>query len=148
LSDARRGFLKRSSCLRRGKTLRGGNSTLSFFAMNSRRPTPHEGPGKYIRPTITRVITQCSEHYRDGKFRIDFHRRAMQSEHWAADFAARADGDDHIFTQFYNHVGTHLTLATQNKTLTNGSALAPLSSPGQLTVPRFYGERATVTLHI
>jgi hypothetical protein len=99
-----------------------------------------------IRTTITRVITQCPERYRGEKFRIDFLRRALQSEPWAADPIARADGDDHTFTQFYNNVANRLTLSTQNKTLWDGSTIArPSPSAGQLPIPIFYGERVTYT---
>jgi hypothetical protein len=98
-----------------------------------------------LRKTITRVITQCPERYRGEKFRIDFFRRAIQSEPWAADPIARADGDDHSFTQFYNNVATRLTLATQNNTLPSDSARLSSHSAGQLPIPSFFGERVTYT---
>jgi hypothetical protein len=101
---------------------------------------------KAIRTTITRVITQCLERYRGEKFSTDFLRHAQQSEPWAADPIARADLDDHTFTQFYNNVATRRTLATQNKTLLGGSTIArPCYSVNQLPIPSFYGERVTYT---
>jgi hypothetical protein len=101
-----------------------------------------------IRTTITRVITQCPERYRGEKFRIDFLRRAIQGEPWAADPIARKDGDDDTFTQFYNNVATRLTLATQNNTISGGFATARIHphSATQLPIPSFYGERLTCTL--
>jgi hypothetical protein len=91
--------------------------------------------------TITRVINQCPERYRGENFHIDFLRRAIQSEPWAADPIARAGGDEHSFTQFYNNVATRLTLAT----LLNNSAHLSSPSAGQLPIPSFYGERVTYT---
>jgi hypothetical protein len=117
--------------------------SLDFRTELASAATPMEAL-EAIRTTITRVITQCPERYRGEKFRIDFLRRALQSEPWAADPIARADGDDHTFTQFYNNVATRL--ATQNKTLLDGSTIArPSISVSQLPVPSFYGERVTYT---
>jgi hypothetical protein len=121
--------------------------SLDFPAELAKANSPIETL-KSIRSTITRVINQCPERYRGEKFRIDFLRRAIQGEPWAADPIARADGDDPTFTQFYNNVATRLSLATQNNTISGGSSAAriPPHSTSQLPTPSFYSDRLTYTL--
>jgi hypothetical protein len=65
--------------------------SLDFRTELASAATPMEAL-EAIRTTITQVITQCPERYRGEKFRIDFLRRSLQSEPWAADPIARADG--------------------------------------------------------
>lgn len=146
LSDAHKLLEAEFMSAARQNAARRELDSLNFHNELAKADTPIEAL-ECIRTTITRVITQCPERYRGEKFRIDFLRRAIQSEPWAADPIARADGDDHTFTQFYNNVATRLTLATQNNTLPTGSALARLPSPSasQLPIPSFYGERVTFT---
>lgn len=145
LSDARTHLEKEFMSAARQNAARRELDSLDFRTELASAANPMEAL-EAIRTTITRVISQCPERYRGEKFRIDFLRRALQSEPWAADPIARADGDDHTFTQFYNNVATRLTLATQNKTLLGGSTIArPSPSVSQLPIPSFYGERITYT---
>jgi hypothetical protein len=146
LSDARAQLKAEFMSATRQNAAQRELESLTFRAELAKANTPLEAL-EAIRTTITRVITQCPERYRGEKFRIDFLRRAIQNEPWAADPIARVDGDYHTFTQFYNNVATRLSLATQNNTLSDGSAVARLSSTsaGQLPIPSFYGERVIYT---
>jgi hypothetical protein len=147
LSDAHKKLEAEFMSAARQNAARRELDSLDFPAELAKANSPIEAL-KSIRTTITRVKTKCPERYRGEKFRIDFLRRAIQGEPWAADPIARVDGDDHKFTQFYNNVATRLTLATQNNTISGGSASAriPPHSASQLHIPSFYGERLTYTL--
>jgi hypothetical protein len=126
LSDAHKKLEAEFMSAARQNAARRELDSLDFPAELAKANSPIEAL-KSIRTTITRVKTKCPERYRGEKFRIDFLRRAIQGEPWAADPIARADGDDHTFTQFYNNVATRLTLATQNNTISGGSASARIS---------------------
>jgi hypothetical protein len=83
LSDARTHLAGEFMSAARKNDARRELDFLYFRTEFASAATPMEAL-EAIRTTITRVITQCPERYRGEKFRIDFLRRALQSEPWAA----------------------------------------------------------------
>jgi hypothetical protein len=139
LSDARTRLAGEFMSAARQNAARSELDSLDFRTELASAATPMEAL-EAIRTPTTRVITKYPERYMGDKFRIDFRPRALQSEPLAADLIARVDGDDNTFTQFYNKVATRLTLATQNKTLLDGSTVSrPSTSVSQPPIPSFYG---------
>jgi hypothetical protein len=146
LADARTLLGSEFMSVTRQNSARRELDSLDFQTALGQASTPLEAL-ESLRTTITRVITQCPLRYHGEKFKIDFLRRAIQGEDWAADPIARADGDDHSFTQFYNNVATRLALAAQNNSLIpkrHSVNLLPTSAT-RLPMPTLYGEQLTRT---
>jgi hypothetical protein len=141
IADARAALEKEFMSVTRQNAARRELDSLNFHAALNVAHSPMDAL-ESLRTTITRVITQCPARYQGEKFRIDFLRRAIQSEAWAADPIARADSEDHSFTQFYNNVATRLALAIQNSTL-DAKVTSPIAAQSQslsVPIPSLFGE--------